>query len=141
MTKLCPSSLEILHRTRQARYGNNNNKLHTNVPRSLRPRCLKTRHQRRHMPRVSHGGGGGGAKDAAAPSSVNTGPKVGGFSADSIKAVETMRFTLDANMKADPTPALTADEQHLLMLHFNLETHDYVMQSHTWMDVESKDCN
>ena len=46
-----------------------------------------------------------------------------------------MRSTLDANMKVDATPALTADEQHLLMLRFNLETHDYVLQSHTWMDV------
>ena len=82
-----------------------------------------------------------GLKDAAAHSSIKGGPKVGRFSADSIKAVETMRSTLDANMKADPTAALIADEQHLLMLRFNLDTHDYVMQSHTWMDVESKGCN
>ena len=66
-----------------------------------------------------------------------TAPKVEGFSTTSIKAVADMRSALDATMKADPTPSLAAEEHHLLMLRLNLETHDYVMQSHTWLDVES----
>ena len=76
-------------------------------------------------------------KIAADKPPAPTVPRVGGFSSASIKAVADMRSALDATMKADPTPSLATEEQHLLMLRFNLETHDYVMQSHTWLDVES----
>ena len=75
-------------------------------------------------------------KIAAENPQVPAVPKVGGFSTASIKAVADMQSALDATMKADPTPSLAAGEQHLLMLRFNLETHDYVMQSHTWLEVE-----
>ena len=48
-----------------------------------------------------------------------------------------MQSIMHTNVKADSTPQLGANGQKVLMLRFNLQRHDYVMQRHTWLDGNS----